>query len=688
MLVFFQLIISLLLCSSTAASSEKANPIGKAIELLDVLKAQLESDMKVDGDTYFSFAQWATNETATSKRIAVETKQSIMDLTTSIEEEKAQRQQMTRDHEKTAVELATSEQEFKAAKYVRSKERAEYESQEEVYVESSDQLERSVAVLAKKFQEQPVLGASLLSVATKLRDTLEKSSDLQLSAQDRETLNLFIRASATRRSGKGHVGMAPDFLQVKHAQEPDGGGYGEYELQSSGVVKTLQQVLEKTKTSRDQASREEETSAAAFQKLEEQLSKQIEVSKGRMMDLESQIAESQQSQAQMEADLQAALKLLKSTFEHLQIVQQDFTAKTRAFKDRALKRSDETIAVGEAIRVLTSETAKVLATKQTIGTLDFLQFSRMTRIKAVKVISHAPTPGLALLALRAHTRMKVWSASADPFDKVKSMIKDMLERITAEASQEAEHHAWCTSEMSKTMKSQDDKRNDVQKLSDRLDAASNEILRLKDEIAEATSDLNEMRDSMSAATRIRVEEEANAVKSLKEYRDAQVLLGHTLSVLKQFYHAHAHEETENKDGSAEITGEDNREGLGGGVVAILEIAQADFAQLEEEAVAEETASARMYKQMTSELQIQMASFTKDVEYKTRSKIKYEASMARNTADKNSYDKELAAINDYMDKLKGECIAKVEPYEERKARREQELESLKESLQYLNGDGMA
>lgn len=644
--------------------------------------------MKADGDTYFSFAQWATNETTTAKRITVETKQSIMDLTTSIEEEKAERERMTRDHEKAAAELAKSEQEFSEAKDVRKKERKEYERQEAIFVESIDQLERSVTVLAKKFEDQPSSGASLLSVATQLRNTLEKADDLQLSAQERQTLDQFVRASMKPRSQRGQQAMAPDFLQVKQRQEPDDDEYGEYESQSSGVVNTLQQVLDKTKKSRDQANEEEEKAANAFQKLEEQLAKQIEVAKERMTDLQSQISESQESQAQMEGDLQAAHKLLKSTFEHLQVVQQDFTAKTRAYKDRAMKRSDETTAVGEAIRVLTSETAKVLASKQTIGTLDFLQLTRETRRKAVYVIGQAPTPGLALLALRAHTRAKSWSENGDPFDKVKSMIRDMLERLTTEANQEAEHHAWCTSEMTKTTKSQTDKQNDVQKLIDRLDADSNEITKLKDEIAQATADLNEMRESMAAATRIRVEEEANAAKALKEYRDAQVLLGHALSVLKQFYNAQAHDQTASKDGSAENTGENNREGLGGGVVAILEIAQADFAQLEEEAAAEEKASAQMYKQMTHELQIRIAIFTKDVEYKTRAKIKLEAEEARNMADKDSYEKELAAINDYMDKLNAECIARVEPYEERKARREQELESLKEALRYLNGDGIA
>lgn len=679
MLGFFPIIIAVSLRFSSALESEKANPIGKAVELLDVLKSQLEHDMKADGDTYFTFAQWATNETKTAKKIFMETKQSIIDLTTSIAEEKAQRAEMTRDFEKAAAERAKSEQELKEAKSVRENERKEYESQETIFVESIDQLTRSLEVLAQKMQDQPA-SSSLLSVATNLRSTLEQGADLQLSAQQRETLDQFVRSAMKSRSQRGQQqSMAPDFLQIKQ-QDPD--DFGEYQSQSSGVVSTLKKVLDKTKKSRDEANTEEEKTAAAFKKLEEQIQKQIGVAKERMEDLQSQISQSQQSQAQMEADLLAAHELLKSTFKHLQTVQQDFTSKTRSYKERAMKRSDETIAVGEAIRVMTSETAKMLSSKQTIGTPDFLQLTRETRRKAVYVIDRAPIPGLALLALRAHTRAKAWSENGDPFDKVKSMISDMLDRLTTEANQEAGHHAWCESEMEKTTKSQEDKANDVQKLLDRLDAGNNEVTKLKDEIEQATRDLTEMRESMAAATRVRVEEEANAARALKEYKDAQVLLGHVLKVLKQVYNAQAHDDTASTDGSTAITGENNREGLGGGVVALLELAQADFAELEKDAAAEQKKSAEMYKQMTNEIQIRIVVFTKDVEYKTRAKIKLEAAAARNNADKDSYQQELSAINDYMEKLKGDCIAKAEPYEDRKAAREKELASLKDALTYL------
>lgn len=660
------------------AVNEQANPIGKSVELLDVLKAQLEEDMQKDGDAYGTFAAWATTEIKTAKRLIKETKATIADLKSSIDEEKASREQMQADRTDTANELAQAEKELSEAKEVRAKERKEFEKNDFVFTESIDQLDRALEVLAKKFKEEG--GASLLNVATKLRNTLEKGADFQLTAQQRHILDDFMQVAKTRPP-VSQQSLSPDFLQVRaRSNEPD--DYGDYESQSSPVVDTLQKVREKTVKSRDEARAEETKAADAFKKLEAGLSKQIEVAKNRIEDLDQQIAQSQQRQSEMEADLKAAEDLLANTVKHKESVEAEFQSKTRAYKARAIKRSDETIAVKEGIRVLTSETAKMMMGKQSIGTPDFLQLSQTSRKKALYVIHRATSPGLALLALRAHTRARAWSADGDPFDKVKSMIKDMLEKLTAQANKDAKKNAWCESEMSKTAESIEDKEMDYQKMTDRLEAMSNEITKLTDELAQTTQDLSDIRDALGAAAKVRDKESTEYSKSLKEYQDAQMLLGHAIKALKQFYNEQSGDDTASTEGSAAVTGEKNREGLGAGIVAILEVAQQDFADMEKEARQSERTGKEEYKKMTQELEIRAAVFQKDVEYKNRRKIKLEAEVARTDVDKDSLEKERGAVNDYMAKLKEDCVAKVEPYEERKARREQELAGLKEALTYL------
>lgn len=475
--------------------------------------------------------------------------------------------------------------------------------------------------------------------------------------------------------------MAPDFLQVR--QEPDDEQYGDYESQSSPVVSTLQGVLDKTNENKQAAMEEEEHSATAFTSLEEQLTEQIRIATERMSELKTQISQSEERSSQMQADLLAANSLLKGTQEHLDVVKADFDSKTFSFKARAVKRSDETIAVKEAITALTGEAAQRLMSSQTIGTANFLQLQQQTHHKVMHLVHSATSPGLALLALRTRVTTR-----ADPFAKVKNMVQEMLEKLQSEGAEEAEHHEFCESEMGKSNKSKKEKERDVKKLTERLESWAAEITKLTDEIAQTTQDLADMRAAMQQATQVRSDEESRGTTAIKQYQDGQMLLTHAITTLKEYYNKEASDHTASQEGSAEGTGERNREGLGGGVVAILEIANEDFADLEKNAQLEETKSKEMYKELSQELEIRTAVFEKDLEYKTRTKVKLEAETSRTTADKESYTRELDAVSEYLEKLKGSCIAKAEPYEERKARREQELASLKEALDFLNGDGMA
>lgn len=666
------------------ASANGANPMGKAIELLDVLAAQLDTDMTKDGDTYLEFAQWTAEEKTTAKRIIEETTQQIADLKSGLAEEEASREEARRDLDAAAAELTASEKELAMAKATREDEHKTYEKNEAVFVESIDQLQRSLEVLAQQMSggSQSESGASLLGIAKGLQKTLQQGTDFSLSAAQKDTLEQFLRVAKKKTvPSKGQSAMAPDFLQVR--QEPDEEQYGDYESQSSPVSATLQTVLDKTEENKQAAMAEEERSSAAFSQLEEQLSEQIRIATERMSELKTQISQSEERSSQMQADLLAANELLKGTEEHLEVVKTDFDSKTQSFKARAVKRSDETTAVKEAIQALTGEAAQRLMSRQTVGTPNFLQLRQETHRKVIHVIQSAPSPGLALLALRTRVTTR-----ADPFAKVKDMVREMLEKLQSEGAEEAEHHEFCESEMGKSTKSKKEKERDVKKLTERLESWAAEITKLTDEIAQTTLDLSDMRGAMQQATLVRTEEESRGTTAIKEYQDAQILLTHAITTLKEVYNNEAANDNASTEGSAAVTGERNREGLGGGVVAILEIAQEDFADLEKNAQLEETKSGEMYKELSQELEIRTATFEKDLEYKTRTKVKLEAETSRTSADKDSYKKELDAVTEYLDKLKGSCIAKAEPYEERKARREQELASLKEAMDFLNGDGMA
>jgi len=77
--------------------------------------------------------------------------------------------------------------------------------------------------------------------------------------------------------------------------------------------------------------------------------------------------------------------------------------------------------------------------------------------------------------------------------------------------------------------------------------------------------------------------------------------------------------------------------------------------------------------------------TQDLKYKTKEVKGLKKSIADLSSDKDTIANELAAVDEYYSKLKDRCIAKPETYEERKRRREAEINGLKEALSILESE---
>ena len=115
---------------------------------------------------------------------------------------------------------------------------------------------------------------------------------------------------------------------------------------------------------------------------------------------------------------------------------------------------------------------------------------------------------------------------------------------------------------------------------------------------------------------------------------------------------------------------------------MLEVVESDFSKtLTEETVAEDEAQAS-YDKQTQSNKITKAMNEQDVKYKTAESKSLDKSVAEYSSDKGGLDTQLAAVLEYSEKLDAQCIAKPENYEERKKRREAEIDGLKEALQVL------
>merc|ERR1719499_2395921 len=147
-----------------------------------------------------------------------------------------------------------------------------------------------------------------------------------------------------------------------------------------------------------------------------------------------------------------------------------------------------------------------------------------------------------------------------------------------------------------------------------------------------------------------------------------------LSVLKEYY-----AKADKSHGAAE--------GAGAGIIGLLEVCESDFTKGLTEMTAEEETAAADYEAYVKQDEIATAKKQQDVKYKSQEAAGLDKAVAELSTDLGAVADELAAVLKGLDKLKEMCVAKAEPYAERKARRESEIAGLKNALQILEGEAV-
>merc|ERR1719456_992342 len=322
---------------------------------------------------------------------------------------------------------------------------------------------------------------------------------------------------------------------------------------------------------------------------------------------------------------------------------------------------------------------------------DLINFEAVNAVRRVAQAQHSAA--LAQLASRMEAAFKVSQGTGDdPFAKVKGLIADMIEKLLKEAAAEASHKAWCDEEFAESKEKKDKLTSTVDKLTTKLEKAKATIATLEEEVKVLQEELAALAKLQSEMDKMRADE--NAAFQLAEADLAQGLEGvrQALKVLRDYYAKEAEFLQEDKgDMSALLQqpakpeGHEKSSGAASGIIGMLEVAESDFARNLAEARSAEEAAQEEYDKVTQENKVTKTTKEQDVKYKNKEATGLKKFVEEATGDLTTAQTELDAVLEYIEKVKEQCIAKPEPYEERKRRREAEIAGLKEALSILEGE---
>jgi len=288
------------------------------------------------------------------------------------------------------------------------------------------------------------------------------------------------------------------------------------------------------------------------------------------------------------------------------------------------------------------------------------------------------------------------SSSADPFAKVKGMIQEMVEKLIKEAQEEAEKKAFCDKEMSETKAKMEDKQGEVDDLNTSKDKFEAKIAKLTEAIATLESEIASIDAAQKKADEMRAAEKEAWAAAKADFEQGLEGVQMALQVLRDYYAKKEEapallQDSTDGDMRAQMSlvqsTEGKSDGAASGIIGMLEVAESDMEKMLSEGSAAEAQLQKEYETVSEDNRIAKAKKETEAKYSAKDKKETTALLADTKEDLGVSQEELAAILEYWEKLQPQCVAKPEPYEERKKRREKEIAGLKEALSILDGEAV-
>jgi len=642
------------------------SPMEKTIQLLEGLSAKIVKEGEAEAALYEKFTAYCNDE---SKETQFEVKTSKADAeraSAALADETAKIGAAEAKIEELSTTIATAEKDLASATAIREKENADFTKVESELMEGVSMLERAIAIIEREMAKTGFIqGADSMK---KVSDALQVVMDAgMVNSQDKTKVQALLQAQTAE---------GEDDLELQPAGAPDPAAY---KSKSGGIVDVLEDMLEKAKAELADAQKAEMNSKFDYEQLKQKLEDAMKFGTKELGETKSAKAAAEEAKAVAENDLAVADKATAEGSKHLSDLQNECMTKATEYEESQHGRQGELTALATAKKILEEKTGGAADREYS-----FLQISSSTsagaRAKKVKdrvvnmlqaLATKDDSNAISLLADRVEAASMM---GEDPFAKIKGLISEMIEKLEADAAKEAGHKAFCDKEMSETKAKKEEKESDLDTLGTKIDKATSKIAKLKEEIATLTEELGAIAAAQKEADEIRMAEKEAWAAAKADYESGVEGVGMALQVLRDYY--------AEKDEALIQAQHDKATGAATGIIGMLEVIESDFTKSLADGSATEAMAIEAYEKLTQDNKIATTEKETAVEYKTKDQKETEARLSGLKEDKASAEKEYAAIMEYWEKLQPMCIAKPEPYAERKKRREAEIAGLKEALTIL------
>merc|ERR1719163_2073729 len=507
--------MTLLLLLATYAAA--VTPVQKVITMMEDMAAKGEAEKKAEIATYQKYMKWC-DQTTFEKKVA------IRDGKLAVEQGTAAAGKAKADAEAAAdkiVELNGNIKSWTVEKAEATQEReieaADYEAEHTEFTENIDALSEAMATIA----------ATMQPVSALIQDA---NSDLMASWE-----------KLTKKLPTSERQIFMSLLQTDEVSAPAGSAF---DSSSGGVQDAVGKLKERIEGKRADLEKEETEHKFAFESLVAQLDLNTEQAN-------NEIDEKTQSKAQRLADfesftseVEATTATLKTDEKYFADLEAQCTTKSEEFEARQQMREEELEAIAKAIEVMGGSAVSGAAEEHLPTFIQTRKSFALLRASAVapserSAAVHRVMVFLQGRAKKAESRILANLAAkvteSGPFDKVVEMIKDLIQKLTTEAAEEADQKSWCDAELKANKETRDEKTEEVNRLTARSDMLHSQIAQLTSELEELSDQISSLNLALKEATEDRAKEKAANDKAIADAKAAIPAVRSALAVLKDFY---------------------------------------------------------------------------------------------------------------------------------------------------------
>jgi len=649
-------------------------PVQKVIELLKKLSAQVEADGKKEAAQYDKFSCFC-KEQADEKLYAIEKSTAkIEELDAEITDLDALIASLADEIAKLTKQISKLEQTIEDITATREAEHAKYVEKEADVSSAISALKRAIAAMKDS------------------KTQLEGKVDLELLERTMAQFSISTAKLAVLKSAKP-------------------GEAFQYEYHSNDIIATLKGLLDTFTATKNRLDMEEFEANSVFDK------KRLDLENTKKFTEDDKLAKEKLSAAKTERKEEAVAERTEEQKDKdadesfMRVLQSKCEDTAKEWDERSVTRASELTSIAKALEAL--ETGVVPnwgANKKLVG----LQKKQMVKVRSVpssflqlrgsvsvkeerlreRILQALTNPthhSPMLTALSVKVRV-----AEDHFVKVRSIIKDLLDKLASQAAAEKTQKGFCDEQMKETITTRDEEAAKLEGLDASITEKTAEKKQLKMEIAELADEISKLMKALSEATELRVDEKEDNDQTVKEAVAGKDAVEYALKVLKEFYD-NAFVQTRkyvppDSDRSGKTVGDlapeifdsgyHGRQDSSGGILGLLEVILSDFDRTDTTVTDQEKTAVEKFEEYQKATEEDVDAKKADKEKKEATVVSLTDELTELEDEKKTASEALAIAKETLSTLSKQCVEGEETYEERVAARQKEIEALKKAQQIL------